>query len=239
MHPTNKNSVIAFNLGSDPRALLSLSVDELKLRLFTRTEDLPEGVERLALKEIHLNKTPMLLPPSMLDDATAERLAIDKVRAEQHWQILRNLSLSEQQLLQQTLFQLYSGQEFADKTDPEQMLYSGFFEDHDKRLMMQVRRAGPEFLAGGSFDFRDSRLKELLFRYRARNFPDSLTAQERERWKAFCRWRLTSKEAQAGLTLAEFDQRLRLLTTDANINELQQNLLKQLAVYADKLKLML
>ncbi|HCS66107.1 MAG TPA: exodeoxyribonuclease I, partial [Cellvibrio sp.] len=64
MHPTNKNSVIAFNLGSDPQALLTLPAEELRLRLFTRTEDLPDGVERLALKEIHFNKTPMLLPAS-------------------------------------------------------------------------------------------------------------------------------------------------------------------------------
>lgn len=237
MHPTNKNSVIAFNLGSDPQSLLTLPVEELKLRLFTRTEDLPEGVERLALKEIHLNKTPMLLPTSMLDDATAARLTIDKNRAEQHWQTLRNLSLQEQQRLQQKLFQLYSAQEFADKTDPEQMLYSGFFEDHDKRLMAQVRKAAPEALANGDFDFRDSRLQELLFRYRARNFPDSLSDKEQQRWQAFCRARLNDKAAQASLTLGEFEQRLQALMADENITELQQNLLKQLSVYADRLKL--
>lgn len=235
MHPTNKNSVIAFNLGTDPQVLLTLPVDELKRRLFTRSEDLPEGVERLALKEIHLNKTPMLLPPSMLDDATAERLAIDKVGAEQHWQALRNLSLSEQQLLQQKLFQLYSSLEFAEKTDPEQMLYSGFFEDHDKRLMAQVRRATPESLANDLFDFRDVRLQELLFRYRARNFPDSLSTNEQQRWREFCHWRLTDKAGQASLTLTEFEQRLFNLKADVNLTQAQHRLLDELASYADRL----
>ncbi|WP_062066166.1 exodeoxyribonuclease I [Cellvibrio sp. OA-2007] len=236
MHPTNKNSVIAFNLGTDPQALLSLRVDELKLRLFTRTEDLPEGVERLALKEIHFNKTPMVLPPSMLDDATARRLAIDKQACERHWQTLCNLSRSEQQQLQQKLYQLYSSQEFAEKTDPEQMLYSGFFEAHDKRLMDRVRQATPEALASEVFDFHDSRLAEMLFRYRARNFPASLSSDELQRWQQFCRWRLTDKAAQASLTLAEFEQRLQLLIADVNTTEVQQNLLQQLAVYADQLK---
>lgn len=236
MHPTNKNSVIAFNLGTDPQALLTLTVDELKLRLFTRTENLPEGVERLALKEIHLNKTPMLLPPSMLDDSTAQRLAIDKARCEEHWQILRNLSLSEQQVLQQKLFQLYSNQEFAEKTDPEQLLYSGFFDEHDRRLMMQVRKAAPETLAANIFEFRDSRLNELLFRYRARNFPASLNSDEQRQWQAFCRWRLTAREAQAGLTLEEFYRRLQLLGEDVNTTDSQRNLLNQLASYADKFK---
>lgn len=236
MHPTNKNSVIAFNLGTDPHALLTLPVDELTLRLFTRTEDLPEGVERLALKEIHFNKTPMVLPPSMLDDATAQRLAIDKQTCERHWQTLCNLSRSEQQVLQQKLYQLYSSQEFAEKTDPEQMLYNGFFEAHDKRLMDRVRQATPESLANEAFDFHDSRLKEMLFRYRARNFPSSLNPEELQRWQQFCRWRLTDKAAQASLTLEEFDQRLQLLAADANTTEVQQQLLKQLALYADKLK---
>lgn len=236
MHPTNKNSVIAFNLGTDPQALLTLPVDELRMRLFTRTEDLPEGVERLALKEIHLNKTPMVLPPSMLDDSTAQRLAIDKPTCERHWQTLCHLSIHEQQALQQKLYQLYSSQEFAEKTDPEQMLYSGFFDEQDKRLMAQVRQATPELLSNEPFAFRDPRLKEMLFRYRARNFPTSLSLEERQRWLAFCRWRLTAKEAQAGLTLDEFYQRVQLLAVDANTTEAQHDLLKQLATYADKLK---
>lgn len=236
MHPTNKNSVISFNLGSDPRALLNLPVEELRMRLFTRAEDLPEGVERLALKEIHFNKTPMLLPAAMLDDPTAQRLAIDKTRCEQHWQTLRDLSLHEQQALQQKLFQLYSSQEFAEKTDPEQMLYSGFFDEQDKRLMAQVRRADGDALANAEFNFRDARLGEILFRYRARNFPASLNSDEKVRWQRFCQWRLTDPEAQSSLTLTEFHARLAQLAADASLTEQQQILLKQLHSYADKLQ---
>ncbi|WP_039916471.1 exodeoxyribonuclease I [Cellvibrio mixtus] len=236
MHPTNKNSVIAFNLATDPTALLSLPVEELRVSLYTRTEDLPEGVERLSLKEIHFNKTPMLLPANMLDDATAQRLQIDKSLCEQHWNRLRNLTLIEQQQLQQTLFQLYGDNNFAEKTDPEQMLYSGFFDDQDKRLINLVRQADAETLANGSFEFRDARLGEILFRYRARNFPSSLNPDEQARWKAFCQWRLTNKEAQSSLTLAEFYARLAHLAGDANLSEQQQLLLKKLQAYADGLQ---
>src|SRR5690606_7171924 len=98
-HPTNKNSVIVFNLASDPSDLLRLPVDALRQRLFVRREDLAEGEERLALKEVHLNKTPMLLPPNMLDEATAQRLGLDRGANERHWQILANLTLQEQQAL--------------------------------------------------------------------------------------------------------------------------------------------
>lgn len=236
MHPTNKNSVIAFNLATDPSALLSLPVDELRMRLYTRTEDLPEGVERLALKEIHLNKTPMLLPANMLDDAAAQRLHIDKQVCERHWEYLRNLTIQEQQCLQQTLHQLYSENGFAEKTDPEQMLYSGFFDDADKQLMARVRKAAPEQLTAEAFPFRDDRLKEMLFRYRARHFPSSLSNIEQKRWEEFCRWRLTAKEAQGSLTLLEFRGRLQALLAAPDLTGEQKDLLKQLSVYADKLE---
>lgn len=236
MHPSNKNSVIAFNLSTDPSALLSLSVEELRLRLYTRTEDLPEGVERLALKEIHFNKTPMLLPANTLDDASAQRLHIDKTICERHWMWFCNLTLNEQQHLQQTLFQLYSENNFAEKTDPEQMLYNGFFDEQDKRLMARVRQADAETLANNVFEFRDTRLGEILFRYRARNFPTSLSADEQSRWKAFCHWRLTNPEAQSSLTLTEFYSRLAQLAADESLNGEQQELLRQLQIYVDGLQ---
>lgn len=236
MHPTNKNAVITINLSSDPSVLLRLPVEELRLRLYTRTEDLPDGVERLALKEIHLNKTPMIMPANMLDGATAERLGIDKQLCERHWQTLRDLTLEEQQHLQRVLHQLYSENGFVEKTDPEQMLYNGFFDDADKQLMAQVRRATAEELATQTFAFRDQRLKEMLFRYRARHFPASLNSIEQKQWEEFRLWRLTDPEAQNGLTLGDFRERVGRLMEAPEVTGQQKILLKQLSAYADKLE---
>lgn len=236
LHPGNKNSVIAFNLSSDPADLLKLPVAELRARLFTRTEDLPEGEERLPLKEIHLNKSPMLLPPKMLDDSTAQRLAIDSARCYRHWQRLANLSPDEQQSLRTKLTALYSEQSFAESTDPEQMLYSGgFFGDQDKRLMQKIRALAPEVLAQTEFSFKDTRLPELLFRYRARNFSETLNPAEQLRWQEFCQRRLTDSATGAGIVRAEFQQRLAEKFAQEDLTETQRTLLKHLALYADSL----
>lgn len=232
LHPSNKNSVIAYNLSANPAALLGLSLEELRLRLFSKTADLPEGVERLALKEIHLNKTPMLLPAAMLDDQTAARLQIDKSLCERHWQTLANLTQSESNHLQQMLYALYSEQTFAEKTDPEQMLYSGFFDDQDKKLMAQVRRSSPEELAQKTFAFKDSRLTELLFRYRARNFPESLSAAEQQQWRLFCQRRLTDSGAGASLVMTDLEARIGALTALPETSADQKILLGQLRGYA-------
>jgi len=235
IHPGNKNAVIAFNLASSPRDLLNLSADELRERLFTRTEDLPKGVERVALKEIHLNKSPMVLPPSMLDEQTANRLLIDRNLMEQHWQQLFSLSVVEQERLQEKLYELYSEIGFIEKIDPDQMLYNGFFDDYDKKLMAQVRRASAAELAAKSFDFQDSRLGELLFRYRARNFPESLSVQEQQKWRAFCHLRCTDASAGAGILITDLRYRVAELMTQGSLTELQKNILQDLTTYADSL----
>lgn len=209
LHPANKNSVIAFNLSSDPADLLKLSAEELHARLYVRQEDLPAGQERLALKEIHLNKTPMILPLTMLDASTAQRLGLDRGRCERHWQVFNQLSLFEGTALREKLAALYAMGEFAPRTDPEQMLYSGgFFSDTDKRLMKAVRLSAPEGLAQADFPFEDARLPELLFRYRARNYPHTLSAEEQQRWQQFCYQRLTDPAAGASIAWPAFAERL-------------------------------
>ncbi|MES2825757.1 MAG: exodeoxyribonuclease I [Pseudomonadota bacterium] len=235
IHPSNKNSVIAYNLSVSPRDLLDLSIDELRLRLFARTADLPDGLVRLPLKEIHLNKTPMLLPLNMLDNATAERLHIDKAGCEKHWQLLKNLTVTQQAQLQQTLYKLYSEHSFSEKTDPEQMLYNGFFNEQDKKMMLQVRRAAPDDLAKNAYIFQDQRLTELLFRYRARNFPHSLTDAERQRWLAFCHLRLTDVAAGASLVVDELNARVAAILAEGTVTDQQKQLLENLQSYAHSL----
>ncbi|WP_020208406.1 exodeoxyribonuclease I [Gilvimarinus chinensis] len=233
-HPQNKNSVIAYNLSADPEVLLTLEPEKLAERLFVASNDLPEGVERLALKEIHLNKSPMLLPLTALDDAAASRLRIDRDACERHWQRFYQLSVTELEALRNKLGQLYQLSQFEPRTDPEQMLYEGFFSDHDRALMRKVRQSPPKALAE-PFDFQDGRLPELLFRYRARNFPQTLTADEQERWRRFCYRRLTDSTAGASLIKTDFDALLAQLRQSGELTQAQELLLDELQGFAEQL----
>ncbi len=226
-HPTNSNGVVVYDLSVDPRPLLELSVEEVSERLFTRREDLPEGVERIPLKVVHINKCPMLVTTKMLDEPTAERLQINLDQCRRHWQQLRRGDLGGK------LSQLYSQQQFADKTDAEQMLYSGFIKPQDKPLMQQVREASPEALANTPLQFQDARLNELLFRYRARHYPQTLSDEEQGRWEDFCFRRLTDPEAGASITLEEYFERLAALRSDETLSDRQRQILDQLEAYGD------
>ncbi|MBX2808273.1 MAG: exodeoxyribonuclease I [Cellvibrionaceae bacterium] len=225
-HPRNHNSVICYNLAADPQPLLSLSSDEIHQRLYTKQDALPEGVARIALKEIHLNKSPMIATPKLLDSRAAERLGIDKTQCEQHWQQLRQADL------QQTLTEVYSRNPFAAVADPEQQLYDGFIADHDRNLFTAMRSAAPEQLAGYASQLQDKRLQTLLFRYRARHYPHTLTEDERNLWQQWCYRRLTDYEAGASIVLDDYFERLAALSADATVD---QALLNSLYDYGDGL----
>ena len=78
--------------------------------------------------------------------------------------------------------------------DAEALMYDGFIPNGDKPLMQKIPTADAATLASSVFPFQDARLPDLLFRYRARNFPASLSADEREEWLQFCRDKCLSGE---------------------------------------------
>ena len=175
--PKNKNEIICVNLNGAIDPLLQLNAGQIRERLYTRTEDLPEGEQRVPLKSVHLNRCPVVATPGLLDDAAAQRLGIDLPRCRNNWKALRSANLGEK------LQAVYNAGVDRDNSDPETMLYAGFPASSDKGLLKEVRNSSPAQLADGSVQFTDSRYRELLFRYRARNYPDTLSAEEGHQWE--------------------------------------------------------
>jgi exodeoxyribonuclease-1 len=142
------------------------------------------------LKLIHINRCPVVAPLSVLRADDQQRLGLDMALYQ-----ARALRLSDaQQVWQDKVTAIYASEDFTPSEDPEQQLYDGFIGDRDRRLCEQVRTADPAQLAQEQWPFDDERLPELLFRYRARNFPDTLNFAEQERWRIFCQQRLSEPQ---------------------------------------------
>jgi exodeoxyribonuclease I len=185
LHPVNANAIIACNLLLDPEPLARFDAATLRQYLYTRSSELPADMQRVPLKEIHANKSPMLAPASMLDEATAERLGIDMALCMSNLE--RVLAIPD---LARKLREIYLPGEQRQPGDPDHALYEGFLGDHDRRLATRVRAASPQELAQQRFPFEDPRLPELLLRYRARNFPQTLDQADRALWREHCAERL-------------------------------------------------
>ena len=74
---------------------------------------------------------------------------------------------------------------YEPNADVEEKLYDSFINDKDKGRMAAVRAADANDLADFHPDFADERLAELLLRYKARQFPESLSESERIEWEAY------------------------------------------------------
>lgn len=233
MHPVNSNGVIVYDLSAGPELLTDLSVDEIAARVFTRREDLDEGQERVPLKVVHLNKSPIVATPKLIDGKVSERLQLDKSLCDQHWQALKQLDLSG--AIAKKVQAVFAQNPFPESTDPEQALYQGFLNDNDKSTLAEVRAADAKVLAKTQFSFYDKRLPELLFRYRARNFPDSLSKQEQAQWREHCHQRLTKSDDERILDIHLLRQRIQALQEDVQGDKNKLKILDQLGQYGDGL----
>ncbi|WP_211665140.1 exodeoxyribonuclease I [Leucothrix arctica] len=204
-HPVNKNEIICFDLRQHPDQLLKSTPEEMATSLYTpnaeRTDDMPP---RLALKGVHINKCPALAPPKTLSAEQAEKWQIDWTVIEEHKQIL----LADTSLLDR-LAELYGQTRDHGPSDADSALYNGFINASDRKLCNFVINQSAERLASENIVFSDPRLQTLLFRYRARNFPETLDQQEQWQWQEFCRARLLDGEYGCDFTAQDFQDSMQ------------------------------
>ncbi|HEX5806642.1 MAG TPA: exodeoxyribonuclease I [Macromonas sp.] len=231
-HPTNKNELLAWDLAHDPSELATLNAAELRERMFTRTQDMPEGMQRLPVKSIHLNKSPMVVSNlKTLRPALAEQWGLDLAQAMQHAE--RAQALPDMSALWKELFAKPAA---AVAADVDQDLYGGFIGPGDRRRLNHLRTLDATDPAWTHTGFDDERLPELVFRYRARNFPASLGMDEAERWQAHCTARLLAGEGGA-LTVERLFERIDTLAEAASErgDERAEAILGALYDYAESL----
>ena len=213
-HPTNKNSIICFNLMRDPEPLLELSVKEIYQRLFFRQND----QEKLSVLTIEANKCPVVATAKLIDSLVAKRLGISLEQCEHNLQILLKNDLTSK------LQTVYAMRVFENIDDPERALYQGFIGSFDKKLLPIAREASPQELAADSVLFRDKRYQKLIFLYRAKNYPDSLSLQEQAVWKNTRLKRLTDI-VEGYLSLESYFSRIDELFLAEELSEQDRNVL--------------
>lgn len=191
-HPDNKNAVIMCDLAGDMSPLLELDSDTLRERLYTRRDKLNAQEAAVPLKLVHINKCPVLAPAKTLLPENAERLGIDRQRCLQNLQLLRQ----NPQVREKVVALFAEAEPFAVSDDVDAQLYNGFFSDADRATMKIILQTDPQNLPALDLTFQDPRLEALLFRFRARNYPNTLTDSEQKRWLEHRREALSPERVQ-------------------------------------------
>ena len=229
-HPSNNNGVLVFDLRQDPRLWQGYSSAQLQELLFSPRDQLPTDTVRPAVKEIHVNKCPVVAPLQTLTDEQAQKFSIDKARCQTHLQYLRQDSE-----LCQALVEAFANRPDFPAVDPDAGLYGGgFFSDNDRKLMQKVHQQDPETWSEGEFSFTDSRLEAMLFRLKARNYPHLLSGDEMQAWEAFRSERLLDASASGARTYEHFAKELNELGQNTK-DPAQIAILEELHTYAESI----
>ncbi len=230
MDPGSPQGVIVFDLMSDPAPLFELEVDELRDRLFVARADLPEDVERVPLKTVHRNRCPVLAPASVLSGVDLDRIALDPERCARHFELL----MAERGLLATKLTLVFDRDRDFSGADPETDLYGGLPPESDLALLPRIRRAAATDLAAFASKLHDPRYRELLFRYRARHYPQTLDATESERFHAWVRQRLIDGRDDTIPTIATRREQLATLRMQHTADGARLAVLDQLEAWIDE-----
>lgn len=222
----NANAVIAYDLRYSPTILAELSVDEIQARLFTPVSELKDPNERIHLKGIHANKSPFIAPLKTADAAAQQRAQIDIDLCMQHLEELKQIPKLKEKV--QAVFDSAP----LGINDAEQNLYGRFIPNQDKPLCDAVRHAPSSELATLQANFSDARLQTLFFRYKARNFPETLNEQEIQDWEDYRQTRLLHKDGGGSITLDEFEQELQTLAENYQDDDKKMQILETLSEYA-------
>lgn len=229
-HPKRQGALV-FDLRYDPTEFTNMSAAELATAWRKRRD---EPGPRLPVKTLQYNRCPAIAPLGVLDEQSKQRLdiSLDTVQANLKKlaaaqlvpKVLEALELLDAQ--QQTSF-------LQDELDVDARLYDGFIGDSDKNASKVVRAASAEELSSLNVSFKDERLSSLLPLYKARNYPKSLSDEERAAWEQFRQRKLLGGKQNS--RLARYFNRLGELAVRTDLTAKQQYLLEELQLYGQSI----
>lgn len=226
-HPSKQASFV-YDLRYDPSSYLEMSVEQL-VELWRYKKD--KTAERLPVKTIQYNRCPAIAPMGVLRPQDAERLAIDMDEVRPHRKILlQNQDFYEKLKKASEILETEHTQTalLASQLTVDTQLYDGFIGDHDKKLFARIHDSAPKQLTEFSSLLSDNRLKALLPLYKARNFPQSLTSDERIEWEKHKTIRLQA-------ALPKFMERLQALSAQTGLTKNQMFIIEELRLYAESI----
>ena len=226
-HPEYNDRAIVFNLDQDPSLLLELEVEELKALMFTKQSELPKGVERLQIKDLVFNKSPMFVPNVYkLEPKIIEQLQIDMETCLDRLSFIKD----NQKTISKIVQDLYrNDQERIKTTDVDQTLYDGFMDNGDKRIGDQIQTLSVDALKDFHPKFKDDKLSILLMYFKARNYPETLSEDEAEDWFETVQGRVQAGE-NGYLAIDDYFQRINAMREQHPNNE---KLWQQLEAYGE------
>lgn len=190
----NNNDVILVDLGrEDFQDWINLPVDEIKSRIFSKKVDLEaRGVSRPGFNKIAINQCPTIANYKVVPVEKLEQLNISLETCQRNLEYLQN-----NPDIANNISRLFEAN-YPPMNDPDTSLYAGFIDKNDRFKLDNIRK-NKNF--NEKHNFKDTKFHEMVFRYKARNFPSQLTDIELNKWEEY---RMDRIKNGGSLTMIEF-----------------------------------
>lgn len=219
--------------------VLTIAQEALTLAL-KELEELPHLLEQSSslfeakgIVKISINRIPFISPLKTItnDEETASRLGINIAECMKNYE-----TLIESQNIPLNIVQQENKITYNEIDDVDFSIYSGsFLSSNDQARCTIIRETKKEELREIDFPFDDARLHELLWRYRCRNFSETLTQDELKKWHNFCAQRIMQPILKNGFGLSFFARKIEEHLNNQEISESDKTLLISLRSYAIEL----
>jgi exodeoxyribonuclease-1 len=180
--------MLCVDLRDDPTELMSLSAEELKRRIFTKSADLPEGQAIKSIRDMTTNKQPLIARPNILTgyDNVVSRSGLDLDACMRHAEML-----SKDEAFKGRLLEAHRA-DFGPPGDAYETIYSGgFIGPAETKLRLEMRQpvgrgesdvALPALVNADPYAIslklpERLRMYELSLRAKWANFGDEVLAQ--------------------------------------------------------------
>ncbi|VFP83850.1 exodeoxyribonuclease I [Buchnera aphidicola] len=219
MHPKFNNNLIIINLSINFKKIFHLYSycvrDKLKIhQLFD-----------CGIQVVCINKSPLFFSYNSLSKQDCKRLNINYSRCQKNFFLLKNNTLLKNWIL--SFFLKSEKNEVDDNVDL--MLYKNFFNSSDKMLFSFIHSHVPLQWINWYPEFIDTRIKEIFFRLKARNFIKLLNFNEIKRWQLYCKHKINSTY------IKKYIRKIRFLQLKHRLDKKNFFLLEQLIIYVNQI----
>jgi exodeoxyribonuclease-1 len=237
------------DLRTDPKILLELSPEDIRKYLFTKRADLPEDSPKIPLNSIQINKQPMIVSLSVMNDAisTAANLNIDDC--------MRNLEVIKRNRQLGAKIQSALIDDMRPASDPYRSIYiGGFLDNEDQRIRavqhMGVEKEGDDSLNIEVADVHDLALNmkdyvrhfDLLLRCKWNSFYDKQLSTDKFSPTEFRKWTdYLSKKLYQGVdendyTIPKFRKEMAAIDLEVPLDADDLEILRKLTAHVDSLE---
>jgi exodeoxyribonuclease I len=232
----NRDEALVYDLRFDPTPFMTMTPEQL-VEAWRYKKDRDPSDVRLPVKTLKYNRCPALAPLGVIKDkATQERIKLPLEMVTKHLGLLKTDPFAKNLLAAVELMDAERDRQASEQAlsaeTVDGLLYDGFFEANDKQAMRAIRIAEPEAISDIAPQFKDARLQQLAPLYKARNYPQALSTDERQAWEQHVAAQLF--EGGQNSRLSKYFARLQQLAAGKLTSE-QEYLLEELQLYGESI----